>query len=64
MITGLWRGLNGISANQLIHITGLDDFEIERIELIRPPNKRSMDEESIIQLIRNEDIAVSIMCEI
>lgn len=34
-ITGVWRGKLGLSPNQLIHITGLEDFQMQRIELIR-----------------------------
>ncbi|CAK68130.1 unnamed protein product (macronuclear) [Paramecium tetraurelia] len=33
-ITGTWRGQNGLSADQLVHITGVDDFQIARIELL------------------------------
>ncbi|KAM3131878.1 hypothetical protein pb186bvf_015999 [Paramecium bursaria] len=34
-IQGIWRGTVGINPNQLIHITGIDDFQIKRIEIIR-----------------------------
>lgn len=65
VITGIWRGSNGISANQLIHITGLDDFEIARIELVHPQrNKRNMDEEELVELRRDENIAVTLFAQI
>ena len=34
-IQGIWRGTVGITPNQLIHITGIDDFQIKNIEIIR-----------------------------
>lgn len=33
-VTGVWRGEMGINGNQLIHISGIDDFELDRVELI------------------------------
>jgi hypothetical protein len=30
----VWRGTAGINANQLVHITGVDDFVVERVELV------------------------------
>lgn len=33
----------GINANQLVHLTGIDDFELEMVELIG--KKKTMEEE-------------------
>jgi hypothetical protein len=34
----------GINGNQLVHLTGIDDFELEVVELITPSKR--MEEES------------------
>ena len=38
-ITGFVRGNTGLNANQLVHITGYDDFQIEKIEVLKNPFK-------------------------
>lgn len=38
IVSGFLKG-NCINANQLVHITGLDDFEIESIEIIPSKSK-------------------------
>lgn len=37
-----------VNANQLVHVTGFDDFEIESIR-ITPTRKRVMEEEGLVQ---------------
>jgi len=56
-ITGYLRGYNAMSANQLIHITGYDDYQQSSLEVIQAPDRKLKDGENKLVMLQRPDQA-------